>query len=93
MTDEDCRCVLDEALRELVSLRSPMYHGDALAALHALSSLVKEANGRVPRLVADSRDQFHTWREISRQLGRNRVLVIARYVARTKKRRTPLDPD
>lgn len=93
LTDDDSACVLDEAVEDLLVLRSPMYCGDAGAELHALVSLIAQAKKRLAYVVADARDQEHSWAEIARQLGRSRLSTIARYAPSSKKRRRPLDPD
>jgi hypothetical protein len=93
MVGEDSAGLLDEAVHALVILRAPMHHGDAGADLHALASLIAEANSRIPRVVADARDQLHTWTEIANQLGVSRLVALARYWGRTARWRTPLDPD
>jgi hypothetical protein len=35
--------------------------GDALSELHALASLAKQIRAQLPRVIADARDQQHTW--------------------------------
>jgi hypothetical protein len=67
LTDHDSAQVLTEATQQLMMLRSPMYHDDALAELHALASLTLEANRRLPQVVTDARDQQHSWSEIAGQ--------------------------
>jgi hypothetical protein len=89
----DSASVLDEAVDTLIALRSPLYSGDAGAELHALVSLIAHAKGRLAYIVADARDQEHTWGEIARQLGCSRLSAMARYAPNSKKRRRPLDPD
>jgi len=92
MLDDDSADVLDQAVAALVALRAPMHFGDAGADLHAVVSLIAEARDRLPRTVADARDQQHTWTEIARQLGVSRLHVLARFGGRTARRRTPLEP-
>ena len=91
--DDDSASVLDEALETLIALRSPLYSGDAGAELHALVSLIAHAKERLASVVADARDQEHTWREIARQLGCSRLSAMVRHAPNSKKRRRPLDPD
>ena len=91
--DDDSACVLDEALETLTALRSPLYSGDAGAELLALVSLIAHAKGRRASVVTDTRDQEHTWGEIARQLGCNRLSAMVRYGPNSKRRRRPLDPD
>ena len=56
-------------------------------------SLIAEARDRLAHVVADARDQDHTWGEIAHQLGCSRLSAIAHYAHNWKKRRRPLDPD
>jgi len=91
--DDDSAAVLDEAVETLTTFRSPLYSGDAGAELHALVSLIAHAKSRLASVVADARDQEHTWGEIAHQLGCSRLSAIARYAPNSKKRRRPLDPD
>jgi hypothetical protein len=92
-TDGDSASVLDEAVETLMTLRSPMLSGDAGAELHALVSLIDQAKRELASVVADARDQEHTWAEIARQLGCSRLSAIVRYAPNSKNRRRPLDPD
>ncbi|HVC71293.1 MAG TPA: hypothetical protein VNC61_13645 [Acidimicrobiales bacterium] len=92
-TDGDSASVLDEAVETLTTLRSPLSSGDAGAELHALVSLIAHAKGRLAFVVADARDQEHTWGEIARQLGCSRLSAVVRYAPQSKNRRRPLDPD
>ncbi len=92
-TDDDSASVLNEAVETLTTLRSPLYSGDTGAELHALVSLIAHAKGRLASVVADARDQEHTWGEIARQLGCSRLSAIVRYAPNSKKRRRPLEPD
>lgn len=92
-TDGDSASVIDEAVEVLTALRSPMFSGDAGAELHALMSLIAHAKQRLACVVADARDQQHTWGEIAGQLGCSRLSAIVRYAPRSKKRRRPLEPD
>jgi len=91
--DDDSASVVNEAIERLIVLRSPLYSGDAGAELHALVSLIAHAKKRLASVVTDARDQEHTWGEIARQLGCNRLSAIVRYAPHSKNRRRPLDPD
>jgi hypothetical protein len=93
ITDDESALILDEAIATLAALRAPMAQTDPLAQLHALTSLVAQAHGRIPRLVADARDHDHPWTDIARQLDASRAMTLVRYAGRTTRRRTPLDPD
>jgi hypothetical protein len=91
--DECSALVLDEAIGALVVLRAPGLVGDNLAELHAMTSLVAEVNARVPQVVADAKDQGHSWSDIAGQLGTGTVRTLLRHAGRTRSRRTPLTPD
>lgn len=91
--DDDSASVLDEAVETLTALRSPMLCGDPGAELHTLVSLIAHAKGRLASVVADARDQEHTWGEIARQLGCSRLGAVARYAPNSQNRRRPIDPD
>jgi len=93
VVDDDSAAVLDDAVSSLVVLRSPMMSGDALAEMHALTSLAAQIRTRIPRIVADARDQGHTWGEITGQLDCGMARTLLRHAGRTRSRRTPLDPD
>lgn len=91
-TGEDSAAVLDEAIVSLACLRDVgMWIGDASADLHVLQSLIKEAESRLPRAVADARDQDYSWAEIADLLGVTRASAWQRYAARTDKNRTPVE--
>jgi len=67
--------------------------GAAGATMHLLCSLLAEAERRLPRAVADARDQEYSWAEIADLLGVTRASAWQRYAGRGAKDRTPLDPD
>jgi hypothetical protein len=93
VTDEDSRAVLDSAIAALGTLRGLEWGGDAGATLHLLASLVAEANARVPRAVADARDQEYSWAQVADLLGVTRASAWQRYAGRTARDRGPLEPD
>lgn len=65
LLDEDSETVLDEAVMSLAILRFPSSFEDAMAELHALTSLIAQANARVGDVVARALDQDYGWREIA----------------------------
>jgi hypothetical protein len=93
VSDVDSATVLRAAVDELVMARSPMYHGDAGAELHALASLAVEITTILPDVVADARDQDYSWAEIAALLGRSKRTVKRGYAAHANTRRLPLDLD
>ena len=92
-TDEDSAAAFDDAVCSLGNLRGLQWLGDAGATLHILASLVAEARSRLPRAVADARDQELSWAEIADLLGVTRARVWQRSAGRTAMDRTPLEPD
>lgn len=69
-TDQASAAVLDEAVTELVLLRFQASLGDAAAELHALASLIQQAQERLPNAIARALDQDHNWRDIACCLNR-----------------------
>ena len=92
-TDDDTRAVLGSAIEALCPLRGLEWVGDAGATLHRLASLVAEATERVPRAVADARDQDYSWAQVADLLGVTRASAWQRYAAHTARDRTPLELD
>jgi hypothetical protein len=92
-TDDDSRAVLDSAIEALGTLRGLEWVGDAGATLHLLASLLAEATARVPRAVADARDQEYSWAQVADLLGVTRTSAWQRYAGRTARDRAPLEPD
>jgi hypothetical protein len=91
-TGEDSATVLDEAIVALAGVRDMgMWIGDASTELHMLTSLIKEAESRLPRAVAEARDQEYSWAEIADLLGVTRASAWQRYAARSDKNRTPVE--
>jgi hypothetical protein len=88
---EDTEAVLDEALTSLGTLRAMGGVGDAGVDLHLLVSLIEEATARLPRAVADARDQDYSWAQIADLLGVTRASAWQRYAGRTKDNRTPVE--
>lgn len=86
---EDSAAVLDTAIESLGKLRGLEWLGDTGVTLHLLASLVAEARSRLPRAVADARDQGYSWGQVADLLGVTRASAWQRYAGRT----APLDPD
>ena len=57
----DSHQVLDEAIDQLARLRTPYWLGDSAVRLHALASLIAQAQQLLPQAVHDARDQELTW--------------------------------
>jgi hypothetical protein len=85
-TDTDSATVLAEAVDTLAALRTPYWLGDNAVALHALASLLAEAEHALPTTVQAARDQGHTWGEIGQLLNPSPKTAARRY--RTPQRST-----
>ncbi len=92
-TGHDSERILDAAIESLGTVRGLEWDGDAGATLHLLISLTAEAERRLPRAVADARDQDYSWAQIADLLGVTRASAWQRYAGRSAQHRTPLDPD
>ena len=92
-TGEDTERVIDDAIETLGTLRSLPWLGDAGATLHLLTSLIAEAQHRLPRAVADARDQDYSWAQIGDLLGITRASAWQHYAPNLASHRTPLEPD
>ena len=92
-TGEDTERVIDDAIETLGTLRSLPWLGDAGATLHLLTSLIAQAQHRLPRAVADARHQDYSWAQIGDLLGTTRASAWQRYAHNLASHPTPLDPD
>lgn len=88
--DDESDAVLVEAINDMVLLRSPMWHGDAGAVLHALGSLAAQIEEWLPDAIAEARDQDYSFAEIARLVGL-RTPKVKRYAQQAAPRKTPLD--
>jgi hypothetical protein len=77
--DSDSALVLTDALEALAKLRTPYWLGDSTVSLHALASLIEQAQNMLPDAVAAARDQDHTWAEIGRLLNLSPATAARRY--------------
>jgi hypothetical protein len=71
--------VLDEAIDQLAALRTPYWLGDSSVRLHALASLIAQAEQLVPQAVHHARDQELTWAQIGELLGTTAATAARRY--------------
>ncbi len=78
-TGQDSLHVLDEAIDQLAALRTPYWLGDCGVRLHALTSLIAQAQQLLPQAVHDARDQELTWAEIGELLGTTPATAARRY--------------
>jgi len=79
LADDDTQAVLDTAIDELAARRGFTADRDATANLHLLTSLVAQAERRLPKAVADTRNQGCSWAEIADLLGVVRASAWQRY--------------
>ena len=77
--DEHSALILTEAIDSLCKLRTPHWLGDTAVHLHALASLIAQAQQILPDAVHDARDQGHTWTEIGLLLNLTPATAARRY--------------
>jgi hypothetical protein len=78
-TGDDSLQVLEEAIERLARLRTPYWLGDSGVRLHALASLIAQAERILPQAVHDARDQELTWAEIGELLNTTGATAARRY--------------
>jgi hypothetical protein len=78
-TGDDSLHVLGEAINALARLRTTYWLGDSAVHLHALTSLIAQAEQLLPRAVHHARDQEHTWAQIGELLGTTAAKAARRY--------------
>jgi hypothetical protein len=79
VTGDDSLHILTEALDHLARLRTPYWLGDSAIRLHALASLITQAEQLLPQAVHDARDQELTWTQIGELLGTTPATAARRY--------------
>ena len=82
--DHHSATVLEEAVETLARLRTPYWLGDTGVRLHALASLLTQAQQLLPDAVAQARDQDLTWDEIGELLGLTGPTAARRYRSNTR---------
>jgi hypothetical protein len=78
-TGDDSLQVLSEAIDSLARQRTPYWLGDSGVHLHALASLIAQAERLLPRAVRDARDQELTWAQIGELLNTTAATAARRY--------------
>ena len=78
-TGDDSLHVLTEAIEHLARLRTPYWLGDSAVRLHALTSLIAQAEQLLPQAIHDARDQELTWTQIGELLGTTPATAARRY--------------
>ena len=79
VTSDDSLQVLDQAIDQLARLRTPYWPGDSAIRLHALASLIAQAQQLLPGAVHDARDQELTWTQIGELTGTTAGTAARRY--------------
>ncbi|HLK72324.1 MAG TPA: hypothetical protein VKU77_01610 [Streptosporangiaceae bacterium] len=82
-TSDDSLHVLTEAIEHLARLRTPYWLGDSAVRLHALTSLIAQAEQFLPQAIHDARDQELTWTQIGDLLGTTAATAARRYRNKT----------
>lgn len=77
--DEFSASVVTQAAGTLAALRTPYWLGDSAISLHALASLIAQAQQMIPEAVSQARDQGRTWAEIGRLLNLSPSTAARRY--------------
>jgi hypothetical protein len=79
VTSDDSLHVLNDAIDALARLRTTYWLGDSAVHLHALASLIAQAQQLLPQAVHDARDQELTWTQIGELLGTTATTAARRY--------------
>jgi hypothetical protein len=79
ITGDDSLTVLTDAIDHLAQLRTAYWLGDSAVHLHALASLIAQAEQLLPQAVCDARDQELTWTQIGELLGTTAATAARRY--------------
>ena len=78
-TGDDSLTVLSHAIDSLAQIRTAYWLGDSAVHLHALASLIAQAQQLLPQAVHDARDQELTWAQIGELLGTTTATAARRY--------------
>ena len=78
-TSDDSLAVLTDAIDALARLRTAYWLGDSAVHLHALTSLIAQAEQLLPQAIHDARDQELTWTQIGELLGTTPATAARRY--------------
>jgi hypothetical protein len=78
-TGDDSLAVLTKAIDALARLRTAYWLGDSAVHLHALASLIAQAQQLLPQAIHDARDQELTWNQIGELLGTTASTAARRY--------------
>ncbi len=78
-TGDDSLDILSQAIESLAQVRTTYWLGDSAVHLHALASLIAQAEQLLPQAVHDARDQEHTWAQIGELLNTTAATAARRY--------------
>jgi hypothetical protein len=78
-TGADSQQVLTDAIDALARLRTAYWPGDSAVHLHALASLIAQAQQLLPQAVHDARDRELTWTQIGELLSTTAATAARRY--------------
>ncbi len=78
-TGHDSLQILNQAIDDLARLRTAYWLGDSAVRLHALASLITQAQQLLPQAVHDARDQELTWNQIGELTGTTAATAARRY--------------
>ena len=78
-TGEDSLQISTQAIDDLARLRTPYWLGDSAVHLHALASLLAQAQQLLPQAVHQARDQELTWTQIGELTGTTAGTAARRY--------------
>src|SRR5215471_10849549 len=78
-TSDDSLAVLNETIDALARQRTAYWLGDSAVRLHALTSLITQAQQLLPQAVHDARDQELTWAQIGELLNITAGTAARRY--------------
>jgi hypothetical protein len=65
----DSALIVRDAIDDLAALRTPYWLGDSAVHLHALASLIAQAQQMIPGAIAAARDQELNWTQIGQLLN------------------------
>jgi hypothetical protein len=77
--DQHTTIILDDAVDALAALRTTYWLADSAVHLHALVSLIAQAEQMLPDAVRQARDQDHTWTQIGQLLNLAPSTTAKRY--------------
>ena len=78
-TSDDSLAVLTDAIDALTRLRTAYWLGDSAVRLHALASLIAQAQQLLPQAIHDARDHELTWAQVGELTGTTTATAARRY--------------